>query len=117
MLLPSLLPAFGALQTGLRTPLFQSRTECALFGDCASKAGVEAAEEEEIRQATQALEILRDRLKATGARLAAAEGQGGEDDETSVPTSAVILCVVLDHLDPAIADLRAVASDSPSAEA
>jgi hypothetical protein len=71
----------------------------------------------EIRQATVALEEIREQLKSTGVRLAAAEGEGGEDDETAVPTSAVIFCVLLDHLDPAIADLRAAAGDSPTAGA
>jgi hypothetical protein len=66
--------------------------------------------EEEVRHATQTLETLRDRLRAAGTGLVAVEGESGEDDETTVPISAVIFCVVLDHLDPAIADLRRAAS-------
>lgn len=71
--------------------------------------------EEEVRQTAQALEALRDRLKAAGTHLVAVEGESGENDDAAVPISAVIFCVVLDHLDPAIADLRAAAGDSPTA--
>jgi hypothetical protein len=72
---------------------------------------------EEVRQATQALEALRDRLRAAGTHLVAVEGGSGEDDETAVPMSAVIFCVVLDHLDPAIADLRSASGDLPGVRA
>jgi prefoldin subunit 5 len=73
--------------------------------------------EEDLRQATQALEALRDRLRVAGAQLVTVESEGGEDDETAVPISAVIFCVVLDHLDPAIADLRSASGDLPGARA